>query len=283
MRNGPDFHPVLLLHVFFSELFEHRRSLWEESIRGAPGAAREFWQRLQHWAVVRDHPHLPRARWAKTVPLGLHDDAGPFTKQDSAFVISWNSLLGAAVNKGFGRRWLFTVIRKNDLTDETLDALWEVFGWSMNVLLSRILPERDWGGNEVPGGGRYVAEGWRGSLIQIRGDWEFLCSVFRFPYWNAAGNMCWMCSATNEVGRLLWTAVGDRAGWRATKLTWPSSSRSEGQCLPCSAWSSVCAVVRHGRRVALHGPWDHGARRGQCLHAMHQEAGVGSHYTRGEL
>ena len=36
------------------------------------------------------------------------------------------------------------MIRKNDLTDETLDALWEVFGWSMNVLLSGILPERDW-------------------------------------------------------------------------------------------------------------------------------------------
>ena len=25
-----------------------------------------------------------------------------------------------------------------------------------------------------------------------------------------------------------------------------------------------------------HGPWDHGARRGQCLHAVHQEAGVGA-------
>ena len=32
MRNGPDFHP----RVFFSELFEHRRSLVEESIRGPP-------------------------------------------------------------------------------------------------------------------------------------------------------------------------------------------------------------------------------------------------------
>ena len=78
MRNGPDFHPVLLPYVFFSELFEHRRWLWEESIRRPPEAARELWQRLQHWAVVRDHPHLPRARWAKTVPLGLHGDAGPF-------------------------------------------------------------------------------------------------------------------------------------------------------------------------------------------------------------
>ena len=42
MRSGPDIHPVLLPHVFFSKLFEHHRSLWEESIRGPPGAAREF-------------------------------------------------------------------------------------------------------------------------------------------------------------------------------------------------------------------------------------------------
>ena len=33
MRNGPDFHPALLRYVFFSELFEHRRSLWEEHQR----------------------------------------------------------------------------------------------------------------------------------------------------------------------------------------------------------------------------------------------------------
>ena len=63
-----------------------------------------------------------------------------------------------------------------------------------------------------------MAEGWRGSLIQIRGDWEFLCSVFRFPCCNAAGNMCWMCSAAN-TGRLFWTAVGDSAGLRATRRT----------------------------------------------------------------
>ena len=139
--------------------------------------------RLQHWAVVSQRPSsFAKSALGKTVPLGLHGDAGPVTKQDSTFVIYWNSLLRAAANNGFGRRWLFAVIRKNDLTEETLDALWEVFGWSMNVLLSGILPERDWSGNDVPSGGGYVAEGWRGSLVQIRGDWEeFLCSVFRFP------------------------------------------------------------------------------------------------------
>ena len=208
---------------------------------------------------------LPRARWAKTVPMGLHGDASPFTKQDGAFVISWNSLLGAAANKGFEQRRLFTVIRKNDLTNATLDALWDVFGWSTNVLLSGILPDRDWSGNEVSSGGRYEAEGWRGSLIQIRGDWEFLCSVFRFPYWNAASNMvldvqvrrtrsspldsCWrkcvlachQADARSSRGRAP----------RAAKASAPAVQRGHG-----------FAVVRHGRRVALHGLGDHGARRG---------------------
>ena len=167
------------------------------------------------------------------------------------------------------------MIRKNDLTDETLDALWEVFGWSMNVLLSGILPERDWSGNEVPSGGRHVAEGWRGSLIQIRGDWEFLCSVFRFPYWNAAGNMCWMCSATNAVGPSpldsCWRQ-GGLACHQADARSLRVSSLSKASASPVQRGHRFAAVVRHGRRVALHEPWDHGARRGQCLHAMHQEA-----------
>ena len=29
VRNGPDFRPALLPHVFFSELFDYRRSLWK--------------------------------------------------------------------------------------------------------------------------------------------------------------------------------------------------------------------------------------------------------------
>ena len=87
----------------------------------------------------------------------------------------------------------------------------------MNVLLSGILTDWDWSGTRSAKW-RALCEGERGNLIQIRGDW-FLCSVFRFPYWNAAGNMCWMCSAANRVGRLLWTAVGDSAAWRATRRT----------------------------------------------------------------
>ena len=73
----------------------------EESIRGAPGAAPEFWQRLQTLGRCQRPSSFAKSALAKTVPLGLHGDAGPFTKQDSAFVISWNSLLGGCREQRF--------------------------------------------------------------------------------------------------------------------------------------------------------------------------------------
>ena len=86
----------------------------------------------------------------------------------------------------------------------------------MKVSLSGILPELHWSSNEVPGGGRYVAEGWRGSLIQLR------------------GNICWTCSASNAVGRLLWTAVGDSAGWRAIRRTHAAHAAQSGCSWHCT-------------------------------------------------
>ena len=158
-------------------------------------------------------------RWAKTIPLGLHGDAGPFAKQDSAFDISWNSLLGAAANKGFGRRWLFTVFRQNDLTDG--NARCSVVGvWLVDERLALWDSARS--GLERPRSAKWRALCGRRVSRKLDPDpWRLvpvLC-VFRFPYWNAAGNMCWMCSAANRVGRLLWTAVGDSAAWRATRRT----------------------------------------------------------------
>ena len=95
----------------------------------------------------------------------------------------------------------------------------------MNVLLSGILPERDWSGNDVPGGGGYVAERWRGSLIQ-----RSSCALSSD---SRTGTQLAMCAGsavrrTQSVssGQLLATVrVGVPQGGR-TQLTWPSSSRS---------------------------------------------------------
>ena len=65
-----------------------------------------------------------------------------------------------------------------------------------------------------------VANGWPtngdGALVQVRGDWEFHCQIFRLPKWSHGGNMCWMCKAETE-GPLRFTACGTAAAWRATR------------------------------------------------------------------
>ena len=40
------------------------------------------------------------------------------------------------------------------------------------------------------------------ALMQVRGDWEFYCDIFKFPRWNEANRMCWICRAS-------WVRPGD--------------------------------------------------------------------------
>ena len=137
----------------------------------------------------------------RTMPIGLHGDGGGFTKADSLFVLSWNGLLGAIDNKGFGRRWLYTVVRKRDMTDETMAELLRVFCWSTNILLTGITPERNWDDKPYANAGRFIANGFRGVFMQLRGDWEFYANTLHFPNWANNGNMYWFCGAEG-IGEL---------------------------------------------------------------------------------
>ena len=172
MARGSVLHPVILSHELFGKLYHERRSYWNQHIRGPPQAAEEFWRRLSHSSIVRDHPALSSTHLTRTLPIGLHGDGGAFSKQDSLFVISWNSILGNLDGSGFSKRFIFTIIRKRDMTQATLPALWKIFGWSCNSLLSGITPQFDWL-QQAMTGGEYIAERYRAALVQLRGDWEF--------------------------------------------------------------------------------------------------------------
>ena len=214
---GTSLHPVFLPHQFFSRLYQVRRFLWEESIRGPVGAAHDFWNAIQGSSIVRDHPGLYPERLHKTLPLGLHGDNGAFSKQDRLFVLSWNSILASLGGSGFARRFLFTILKKDSMTTATLDVLWRVFAWSMNALLTGITPERDWNQQPIEGGGEYIAGGWRGALVQLRGDWEFYANTLGPETWASAANMRWLCSASNTVAHLLWHNFGPDAGQELLK------------------------------------------------------------------
>ena len=210
---GDQYHPFLLPHAWIAALYHHRHSLWESAMQGEDVAVVDFWESMATSTIVTKHPHLSLADRARTLPLGLHGDGGAFSKQESLFVFTFNSLLGHGVTSA--KRFLLTVIRKCDFSPETLQTIMDILSWSFNVALTGLLPEVDWAGDACEERG-YLAGRWRGSLVQVRGDWEFYTSVFRFPAWNAVDEMCWMCRATG-VGPLRFTACGADAPWRGTR------------------------------------------------------------------
>ena len=182
---------------------------------GPANACQEFWHAMKDNIFVRQHPALPAARWPMTIPLGMHGDGGAFSKQDSLYIISWNSLIGQGSTAS--KRFLFTVFRKSEMVDGTLDAVFRVLAWSFNLMLEGKWPKKNYHGRAMANGGKDIAGGWRAALCQVRGDWAFYTEVFRFPAWNSAERMCWLCRASSTIRRLSWADSRPGAGWRGTR------------------------------------------------------------------
>lgn len=210
-------HPFLLPHEWFRCLFLEAPRTWENCVTGPDGAALEFWKSMKDTAFASAHPVLERKDWARSIPLGLHGDAGAFSKQESVYLFTWNSLLGAGSTSA--KRFVFTLLKKSDVTAGTLDEIMRIFAWSMNSLLTGIVPRVNWLGLPVASTDDYIAGGWKGVFTQVRGDWQFMCELFKFPAWNGAENMCWICKASNKIPELIFTDCRLCAGWRRTMRT----------------------------------------------------------------
>ena len=215
-KSGSHAHPFLLPHAWLASLYQSRPRMWESAITGADGAAAAFWRSMEKTPIVRSHPFLTPDERSRTVPLGIHGDGGAFSKQDSVYCFTFNSLLGEGSTAA--KRFLITIIKKSEMVPATLQTLMDIFSWSFNVALSGLTPDTDWAGRDVEGPRAHIAGRWRGSLVQVRGDWQFYCEVFRFPAWNAAEEMCWLCRAS-AAGELSFTCCGTHAGWRRTRRT----------------------------------------------------------------
>ena len=211
-------HPVLWPHEFFKCMFNERLDLFQQRLCGPEGSCKHFWEGISGSMFMRRHPSLPRSVWHKTIPMGFHADGGGFNKHDSLFGLSWNSLATTGTSS-VQSRFLFSGIRKSDMVPETLDLLMRAFSWSVNILLAGETPMTDWQGNALSGGGLPLADGWRGQVAQVRGDWQFFCQAFYFPQWNVADVMCPFCRASNVHRERAWYDVGPDAGWRETLWT----------------------------------------------------------------
>ena len=215
-KKGRVLQPFMLPHEWFAALCREKPDLFNATIKGGDDSTcTAFWTCMAETPFLRRHPVLSRDMLSKTIPLGFYGDAGSFSHQDSLYVFTWNSMLGGG--QTMSKKFLITCLKKSDIGPGTLDAIFKVIAWSFNALLTGIWPEVDWKGQPIEGGS-YLAGGLRGCLTQVRGDWEFYTSIFAFPRWNQATNMCWLCQASSR-GPLRFTNFADDAAWRATRRT----------------------------------------------------------------
>ena len=131
-------HPFLLPHEFFNSYFTHKKKDWLSTMARSSEACIEFWRGMRGSAFVKHHPSLRAPSWGTTIPIGFHGDAGAFSKQDSLYTISWNSLIGSG--KTAEKRFVFTVLRKGEMVAETLDCVFRILVWSFNSMLSGDFP-----------------------------------------------------------------------------------------------------------------------------------------------
>ena len=204
-KKGPKTpHPFLLPSEFLRNLYMHSRSNhWQTILGGADGAAERHWLSWAHTDFVRKHPRITESRFPFIIPIGMHGDGGAFSNQETINVFSWNSLLGCGDTSQ--TRFLFTLVKKSDIIDATMQAVLKIFADEMNALSAA---------HESQLFGSYSAV-----LAQVRGDWAFFCDTFHMPAWNSAVRMCWMCQASSTIDHLLWTNCCLDAGWRPTVFT----------------------------------------------------------------
>lgn len=162
-------------------------------IMGAPGDVEKYWSGLRAvgnpvFTALSSNidPKLDLA-------LGLHGDGAPTHKTEGLFTINWNSLHGEGSTEH--TRHVCAVLKKSDVSDGSLAAVWDRLAWSMNCLAAGRIAERDWRGKRHPKAGRKLLSGRKAFLIQMRGDWEFYTQVLKFPAPNSEPNNCWICSA----------------------------------------------------------------------------------------
>ena len=162
---------------------------------------------------------------SKTAGIGLHGDGVPYTKKDSVEILSLNFL-------GFptADRIPITCISKKYLCKcgckgiHTWYKILEVIVWSFKMLMvgyvSSYLPNREvWeqAGNLLASGTKLAAHAF---VLQVRGDWPFLKTLFSFPQHNELRGLCWQCLASGIEGSVLtFKKTGLNALWRKHRLT----------------------------------------------------------------
>ncbi|CAE6969872.1 unnamed protein product [Symbiodinium sp. CCMP2592] len=195
-------HPFLLPHEVIHHLV-HQQGLKSFLVKAAQPAARaQLIKQCDKFGLDPD----------ETISIGMHGDGVPYTKKESLEILSFNFLANPT-----GDRVPITAVSKKWATQKTWECLLNVITWSLRMLflkqVSKVLPDgKPWKHR------RKVTGQLPGCLLlQCRGDWPFLRSLFYFPAWNSQ-QICWKCSASQE-GPHSYKNTGADALWRKHRVS----------------------------------------------------------------
>ena len=187
---------------------------------------------LRDWAV---HPDVQSTDdLTKVGMLGLHCDGAQYTSTMRAggaksVVVASINIVSAQSAVDRANRQLVFVVSKAKLCDcgcggfHTYQVLFEVFSWSMWRLLEGLTSDCRHDGapftahdqaNRLPAGTAIP----KAALLQLRGDWEWLVTCFRFRFYTS-DSFCWLCDATLSAGPNCYTNFEEDAPHRATLIS----------------------------------------------------------------
>ena len=155
------------------------------------------------------------------IGIGIHGDGVPFTKTDSMEVLSWNFLALPTADRipitSVSKKFLCQCGCKGQCT---WMEIFKVIKWSLLMLfagcISQLLPDgMPWSDPSRAGHLlRPLAKlTFRALLLQVRGDWPFLRTLFQFPSWSSQ-SICWLCRAGPTNSNVPYTDCGASALWR---------------------------------------------------------------------
>ena len=221
--SGGRLHPFRLPSVKARELWQRDAQYFQMKHQGVPG-------RVKTSGNWRAHPLFKEAG-LRAAPVTMYGDGvqyvvNKFGKQDSLMCLyfAFPHRLPAEGEDGDGG-WLdhinvFTVIRKQDICEETFDAIWDVLVWDAKAMLAGNFAQERHDGKPFSKGdylsamrGQPIAAGVRFAVIQLKQDWEYLCVVYGLKTW-AAKEFCPFCDAPRDPRA--WICNGARSEWRTT-------------------------------------------------------------------
>ena len=181
-------------------IYDHYPQKFADILGARPDVLEDYWNHMmrdQHWQDhVRNHPVLrtfTAAKWRQVIPIAIHEDAGPFTKNSGCNVISWSGLLGAGGER-ISQFIIGSHIKESGPSDQVkLANLWGAILGDFQRLLTNAV-----------GGFFFV-------LVHAKGDLEVRSNVWGLPHYNGV-EICSECAADRLA--MPYTDLSVGAAWR---------------------------------------------------------------------